>query len=62
MKINKDTLANFVENISKLLIGNIDLCKSAAGTVDQSKSEQLASQNQLIHLQREQLSFVQKTV
>lgn len=62
MKMNKDTLANFVENISKLLIGNIDLCKSAAGTVDQLKSEQLTIQNQVIDLQREQLSSVQKTV
>jgi hypothetical protein len=30
-KYNKDTLANLVENLSKSLISNIELCKTAAG-------------------------------
>jgi hypothetical protein len=37
MNMNKDTLANF-ENISKLPIGFIDLCETAAGTVDKRTS------------------------
>ena len=55
MKCNKDTLANLIENLSKSLISNIDLCKSAAGTIDNVKSE-------LIKVQKEQLKSVQKTV
>ena len=55
MKCNKDTLANLVENLSKSLISNIDLCKSAAGTIDNVKSE-------LIKVQKEQLQSVQETV
>jgi hypothetical protein len=39
MKLNKNMLANFVENLSKSLISNIDLCLSAAGTIDNVKSE-----------------------
>ena len=48
-------LADFVENLSKSLISNIDLCKSAAGIIDNVKSE-------LIKVQKEQLKSVQKTV
>ena len=55
MKCNKDTLANLIENLSKSLISNIDLCKSAAGTIDNVKSE-------LIKVQKELLQSVQETV
>ena len=55
MKLNKDTLANLVEKLAKLLPSNIELCKSAAGTLDNVKTE-------LIEVQREQLKSVQNTV
>ena len=55
MRLNKDVLANFVENLSKSLISNIDLCKSTACTIDNVKSE-------LIKVQKEQLKSMQKTV
>jgi len=55
MKLNKDTLANLVEKLSKLLPSNIELCKSAAGTLDSVKTE-------LIEVQREQLNSVKNTV
>jgi len=55
MKCNKDTMAKLIENLTKSLISNIVLCKSAAGTIDYVKSE-------LIKVQREQLKSVQETV
>ena len=55
MKLNKDILANFVEKLSKLLPSNIELCKSAAGTLDNVKTE-------LVNVQKEQLKSVQNTV
>ena len=55
MKLNKDTLAQLVEKLSKLLPSNIELCKSAAGTLDSVKTE-------LIEVQREQLKSVKNTV
>ena len=34
MKCNKDTMASLIENLTKSLISNIVLCKSAADTTD----------------------------
>ncbi len=61
-KMNKDTLANYVVNLSKLMIRNIDLCKVAAGTIDTLKTEQLVAQRTLIEQQQNQLDSVQNTV
>ena len=58
MKINKDSLAKFVESLSKLMQGNIELCKSATGKLD----EQIKNQSIVIENQREQISTVQETV
>ena len=55
MKLGKDALATFVENLAKSLTTNIDLCKSAAGTLDNFKTE-------LIEVQKEQLQSVKNTV
>jgi hypothetical protein len=55
MKLDKDVLATFVENLAKSLTTNIYLCKSAAGTLDNWKTE-------LIEVQKEQLQSVKNTV
>jgi len=62
MKMNKDTLADFVSNLSTLMTDNIHLCKAAAGAIDQLKTEQLASQKTIIEQQEHQLNSVKKTV
>ena len=62
MKLNKDILSHYVEDLSNMLVKNIDLCKSAASKVDNLKTEQIASQTELIKTQQEQLNSVQETV
>ena len=62
MKMNKDTLANFVEDLAKLMNGNIDLCKSAAGKIDELKSSEIEKQREMAEIQEKQLDSVQKTV
>ena len=55
MKLGKDALATLVEDLAKSLTTNIDLCKSAAGTLENLKTE-------LIEVQKEQLQSVKNTV
>ena len=55
MKLNKDTLAGYVENLAKLLNNNIELCKSAAGGTDKLKSEEIQGQKAGIDSQETQL-------
>ena len=62
MKINKDVLSTFVQNLVDLVQNNIELCKSAANKVDQLKTEQLTNQKEIIKIQHEQISSVQETV
>ena len=62
MKMNKDQLANFVESLSKSLVSSIELSKSAAGTIDELRSEKIVYQQQQIDQQKEQLTSVQQTV
>lgn len=62
MKVNKDPLAKFVENLAKLWKNNVELCKAAAGKIDDLKSEQITSQKMLVGLQQQQLHAVQDTV
>ncbi len=62
MTLNKDPLAKFVENLTKLFQSNVDLCKAAAGKIDELKTEQLSSQKTLLKLQQKKLDAVQETV
>jgi hypothetical protein len=62
MKLNKDQLANLVTTFSSMMKKGIELCKSAAGTIDELKTEQLVKQKELISLQKEQLGTVRETV
>ena len=62
MKWNKDSLADWVEKLSKLLSDNIVLCKTAASKIDTLQSEQIASQSKLIAIQQDKLDAVQDTV
>ena len=62
MKLNKDILSNYVEKLVKLVVNNIELSKSAAKTVDKLKTDQIASQNELIRTQQEQMNSVHDTV
>ena len=62
MRVNKDPLAKFVESLSKVLKNNIELCKAAAGKIDEMKSEQILNQKRFIELQEEKLESVKTTV
>ena len=62
MKMNKDSLVKFVVNLSKLAGKTIEVCKSAAGTIDDLKTEQLDIQRRLIEAQHKQNEDVQQTV
>ncbi len=62
VKLHKDPLADFVEKLAVLLKSNLELCKSAASTIDQMKSEQISDQKKVIGKQQEQLEAVKKTV
>ena len=62
MKMNKDPLANCVEKLFKLLKSNVELCKSAAGKIDQLQANCLDSKTALIALQQDKLDAVQNTV
>ena len=61
-KLNKNPLAKFVETLTNLIEKNIELCKSAAGKIDQLKSEKIADQKLLIEIQQGQINSVQDTV
>ena len=61
-KLNKNPLAKFVETLTNLIEKNIELCKSAAGKIDQLKSEKMADQKLLIEIQQGQINPVQDAV
>ena len=62
MKLNKNPLAKFVNSLLHLVEKNVELCKSAAGKIDQLKTEKIADQKLLIEFQKGQISSVQETV
>ena len=39
MRLNKDVLAKLIVDLAGCLNSNLDICKSAAGTIDDLKSE-----------------------
>ena len=53
--IHKDVLANFVEELLKLSVDNLGLCKNAAVKIDRLKSERIEIQNTVVDLQKTQL-------
>ena len=54
--LNKNPLAKFVESFVNLIEKNIELCKSAAGKMDQLKSEKIADQKSIIEIQQGQIN------
>ena len=60
--LNKNPLAKFVESLANLIEKNVELCKSAAGQIDQLKSEKIADQKLIIEIQQGQINSVQDTV
>ena len=50
MKLNKDQLANLVTSLFNMTKKGIELGKSAAGTIDELKTELLVKQQDLINL------------
>ena len=65
MKLSKDSMANLIENMAKCLNCNLDVCKSAAGLIDNLdnlKSEKIKKQENVIELQQQQLEKVQDTI
>ncbi|KAL5251536.1 hypothetical protein ACHWQZ_G017041 [Mnemiopsis leidyi] len=62
MKLNKNPLAQIVTSLLGLIEQNVELCKCAAGKMDQLKSDKIADQKLLIELQQTQMNSVQETV
>ena len=61
MQLNKSTLAGFVENLTKQLNNNIELCTSAAGRISMIKFEQIHDQKVIIDRKETQLQLVKNT-
>ena len=62
VKLNKNTLANFVSSFVTLMEKNVDLCKSAAVKLDELKSEQINNQKKLLEAQQKQINGVQTVI
>ena len=62
MRLNKNPLAQFVDSLLNLVEKNVELCKCAAGKIDQLKYEKIADQKLLIEAQHGQINSVQETV
>ena len=62
MKMNKDNLVTFVQSLSKQLPKSIDICKAAAGKIDDMKTQEIETTKKIVKLQEEQLDSVQNTV
>ena len=61
-KLHKNPMAKIVISLLNLVEKNIDLCKSAAGKMDEMKSEKIADQKKIIEIQHGQINSVQETV
>ena len=61
-KLHKNPMAKIVISLLNLVEQNIELCKCAAGKIDEMKSEKIAEQKQLIDMQQGQIDSVQETV
>ena len=62
MKLNKNPLIKIINSLMNLVEKNTELCKSAAGKIDEMKSEKIAYQKLIIEAQQGQMTSVQETV
>ena len=62
IKLNKNPSAKHFENSVNLVEKNNNLCESAAGKMDQLKSEKIAGQKKLLEIYLGQAESVQETV
>ena len=62
MKLNKNPSAKHFENLVNLVEKNNNVCESAAGKMDQLKSEKIAGQKKLFEIHLGQAESVQETV
>ena len=62
MKLNKEPLTKIVNSLAKIMKKSLELNKSAAGTIDDMKTENLRNQQSLITLQQKELGSVRETV
>ena len=61
-RLNEGLSQTFLVNVVSSYDENISLCKSAAATRDQLKTEQIELLKRLINAQNDQITSVQKTV
>ena len=62
MKLNKNPLIKIINSLMNLVEKNTEFCKSAAGKIDEMKSEKIADQKLIIEAQQGQMTSVQETV
>ena len=62
MKLNKNPLVKIISSLMNMVEKNSELCKSAAGKIDDMKSEKIADQKLIIEIQQGQMNSVQETV
>ena len=61
-KLNKGPLSEYLSNLVKLVDSSMNLCKAAAGSIDEMKTKVLDTQTQLIECQNKEISSVKEVV
>ena len=61
-KLNKGPLSEYLSSFVKLLDSSLNLCKGAAGSIDEMKTKVMDTQSQLIDRKKEELGTVKETV
>jgi predicted RecB family nuclease len=61
-KLNKGPLSEYLNSFVKLLDSSLNLCKGAAGSLDEMKTKVMDTQSQLIEKKKEELATVNATV
>ena len=61
-KLLKGPLSEYLSKIVKLLDSSMNLCKAAAGSIDEMKTKVLDTQTQLIECQNNEISSVKEVV
>ena len=62
MKLNKNSLVTSILSLVVHFEENVSICKSAAGKIDELKTEQIGLQSKLIGLQTGQMDSLKSTV
>ena len=62
MKLNKNQLVNTILSLVNVFDENVGICRSAAGKIDELKSEQILLQRKHLETQSDQLETVKSTV